>query len=450
MGRGTPSVLHPGNVFFRCLVDDCKNEYVRSKSNADKNILARQIVDAVASKGGRFLSKVEFSSKTVVLGVTKEMKIAWVLAPEEIVLTKVKQCMRDLFKRTSQHENQERHKPQASGRITALGSKIQVSELSNRTSISSKPPPNASLPFSFLPALSQQTPSFTEQAQRSPSGASMKDAAVWPLLQLHHQDKQQQQQEVSDRVRDILSQYASLGVNQTAAAQTLLSLNAGTKQGVGPSLADVEKSAGSAAHGLNSDVGCPAGGSRQEAAWLSVLCRRQMELAYNYSPARSCAEINHMQQSNSTGLMQRQIEPRVSVLHSPMLASEKALMALLLLLQEQNGRNSLTPVYASALPNHFTQVHRQSTQERGLSRPPPHPALFESQLSSLLSQLINNNAHSVPSSQQTPAPSPVDLHPINTMMAEMLMNRLLSLSSSTETTTIQGEDRKPRRQKDEK
>lgn len=69
-------------------------------SNEEKDILARSIVQVISSRNGRFLQKVESSEQFVALGIPKSVKVAFVLATEEIVLTKTKQCIRDIFKRS--------------------------------------------------------------------------------------------------------------------------------------------------------------------------------------------------------------------------------------------------------------------------------------------------------------------------------------------------------------
>ena len=73
---------------------------MESTSNEEKDILARSIVQAIASRNGRFLQKVESNEQFVALGIPKSVKVAYVLATEEVILTKTKQCIRDTFKRS--------------------------------------------------------------------------------------------------------------------------------------------------------------------------------------------------------------------------------------------------------------------------------------------------------------------------------------------------------------
>ena len=55
-GRGGGTNNHPGNKEFRSLVDQYRSEYVLSKKWAKREI-ARNIVESIRSKGGRFLKK---------------------------------------------------------------------------------------------------------------------------------------------------------------------------------------------------------------------------------------------------------------------------------------------------------------------------------------------------------------------------------------------------------
>ena len=77
-----------------------KAEYTACRSNEEKDIVARSIVEVVASRNGRFLERVESPEQLIALEIPKSTKIAYVLAKEEVVLTKTKQCIRDTVKRS--------------------------------------------------------------------------------------------------------------------------------------------------------------------------------------------------------------------------------------------------------------------------------------------------------------------------------------------------------------
>jgi len=63
--------------------------------------VARGVVTAIASQKGRFLQKISTREQAAALGVPPYVRNAWVYAPEEAVLVKVKQCFRDLVKKES-------------------------------------------------------------------------------------------------------------------------------------------------------------------------------------------------------------------------------------------------------------------------------------------------------------------------------------------------------------
>jgi len=94
MGRGTPSVRHDGNVFFRQQIWDRKELYVEKKANDEKEAVAMEVINAVSGKGGRFLQRITSLKKAIALGVPEGVKDVWVLAPEDVVKVKVKQCFR--------------------------------------------------------------------------------------------------------------------------------------------------------------------------------------------------------------------------------------------------------------------------------------------------------------------------------------------------------------------
>jgi hypothetical protein len=84
LGRGN-HIHIDGNTQFRQLVHARSTEYWSCQDNFAKDLIARQIVDTVTSRGGRFLRRVRAS------GAEEQ----WELANKETVLVKVKQTFRD-------------------------------------------------------------------------------------------------------------------------------------------------------------------------------------------------------------------------------------------------------------------------------------------------------------------------------------------------------------------
>lgn len=93
-GRGHKIIRHPGNREFRYLVNARKAEYANSGDYKVKNQIARQIVDEIANRKGRFLRKVTSEDEACILGVPAGVE-AWVIAEEVISLEKTKQALRE-------------------------------------------------------------------------------------------------------------------------------------------------------------------------------------------------------------------------------------------------------------------------------------------------------------------------------------------------------------------
>jgi len=86
LGRGSRSIGNPGNVAFRQIVRQRKEEYCATTNRKTKATIARQVMNVVYSRKGRFVRKVSPESE----------EDAWiVVADEDSILTKVKQSLRD-------------------------------------------------------------------------------------------------------------------------------------------------------------------------------------------------------------------------------------------------------------------------------------------------------------------------------------------------------------------
>ena len=94
LGRGAPIIKHPGNVRFRELVRSRKAEYRRTSQNTGKDLIARELMQEIASRNGRFLRQIDTIEEALALGVPEGVK-AWRIADDEVVLQKVKQTLRD-------------------------------------------------------------------------------------------------------------------------------------------------------------------------------------------------------------------------------------------------------------------------------------------------------------------------------------------------------------------
>eukprot|EP00977_Amphora_coffeiformis_P028916 scaffold37869_cov229-Amphora_coffeaeformis.AAC.3 len=96
MGRGAPSTDFTGNLRFRELVKERRNDYVNAKRRKDKQGVAGEIIATVKNRGGRFLQRIETYRKTGPTGGTKKVTIWEPVEDRKTLLVKVKQLMRDV------------------------------------------------------------------------------------------------------------------------------------------------------------------------------------------------------------------------------------------------------------------------------------------------------------------------------------------------------------------
>ena len=57
LGRGTPCAENEGNVRFRRLVKERKMEYIAAEKRMRKDAIAREILETIVARGGKFLRK---------------------------------------------------------------------------------------------------------------------------------------------------------------------------------------------------------------------------------------------------------------------------------------------------------------------------------------------------------------------------------------------------------
>eukprot|EP00540_Astrosyne_radiata_P003893 CAMPEP_0116847246 /NCGR_PEP_ID=MMETSP0418-20121206/14328_1 /TAXON_ID=1158023 /ORGANISM="Astrosyne radiata, Strain 13vi08-1A" /LENGTH=493 /DNA_ID=CAMNT_0004478671 /DNA_START=96 /DNA_END=1577 /DNA_ORIENTATION=+ len=91
-GRGSGPNDHEGNIRFRALVGERKAEYMATNHRQTKAKIARDIVNTVLSKHGRFLKKVE-PAEAKRLGIPKGVD-AWCVVDDETIMEKAKQALR--------------------------------------------------------------------------------------------------------------------------------------------------------------------------------------------------------------------------------------------------------------------------------------------------------------------------------------------------------------------
>lgn len=94
LGRGRPVVTSEGNQRFRQLILENRPVYTASSRHAHKDAIARQILQTIRDRGGRFLRKMESTSEREQFGVVDNEQ-AWVVVDNETTLQKVKQALRE-------------------------------------------------------------------------------------------------------------------------------------------------------------------------------------------------------------------------------------------------------------------------------------------------------------------------------------------------------------------
>lgn len=98
LGRGAFCISHVGNVIFREVCQEYRNEYHAARSRHDKTNIASIIVNSVTSKNSRFLRKVdthhnEEHKHDENLNNTKKKKRVWLLVDFNSCIEKVKQTI---------------------------------------------------------------------------------------------------------------------------------------------------------------------------------------------------------------------------------------------------------------------------------------------------------------------------------------------------------------------
>jgi Ankyrin repeats (3 copies) len=90
-GSGFEQQMHPGNVQYRQMIDKRRSEY--QTTIHDKNKIAREIVNAVVAKKGRFLKKLS-AADAKEAGVSNDVS-AWIIVDDDAaIMEKVKGALR--------------------------------------------------------------------------------------------------------------------------------------------------------------------------------------------------------------------------------------------------------------------------------------------------------------------------------------------------------------------
>ena len=102
-GRGAPIVQTTGNVKFRDLVNANKAAYASTRCRQTKDSIARDIINLIDERGGRFLKEIKSSDDIRKYRVPAGVK-AWIVAEYDEIVEKVKQTLRETEKSAAERE----------------------------------------------------------------------------------------------------------------------------------------------------------------------------------------------------------------------------------------------------------------------------------------------------------------------------------------------------------
>jgi hypothetical protein len=118
LGRGTGPANHPGNIYFRDIVERVKPSYVHTPSRKVKNKLVLQVVNDVKSRGGRFLRKQPLSGSKATGDDDADSIIGgedegiFEVVTDAVAFEKTKQAIRYVHYKKEPNEVEKRHKHQ--------------------------------------------------------------------------------------------------------------------------------------------------------------------------------------------------------------------------------------------------------------------------------------------------------------------------------------------------
>ena len=114
-GRGSGANDHEGNIRFRYLVAERKEEYLATNHRNTKAKIAREIVDQVLGVNGRFLKRLE-RDDLIKLNLPLDFE-AWIEADEQTIMEKAKQALRQNTSKKAGTEGQNSSVPHESSPV---------------------------------------------------------------------------------------------------------------------------------------------------------------------------------------------------------------------------------------------------------------------------------------------------------------------------------------------
>ena len=196
-GRGSGPNDHEGNIRFRKLVAERKEEYMATNHRMTKAKIAKEIVDQVFANSGRFLKKMEPTEM-------KEHNLAgmdaWVLVDEDTIMEKAKQALRQNPNKTPKEKST---KPTpthtASTEVYATGHVSAVTPVPQTVSLEDynlEPLPIGSMSSTFVkdsaPMMSTEAGVMAGMASSQQPAFVSQQAAAQQLLWAQQQQMQSQ------------------------------------------------------------------------------------------------------------------------------------------------------------------------------------------------------------------------------------------------------------------
>jgi hypothetical protein len=137
LGRGAFSINYVGNVIFREMCKDRKEEYKAALKRTEKNSIAKQIVYEVRARKGRFLRLLN-CEELIDFPANRGTK-TWAVVNSCMVLDKVKQSLRD----------KDYQRPRIKSSLNTQTNQVSVTSNGADTDINSRQRMNDSFPLAL-------------------------------------------------------------------------------------------------------------------------------------------------------------------------------------------------------------------------------------------------------------------------------------------------------------
>jgi hypothetical protein len=230
LGRGSHLVKYEGNIEFRRLIHERKEEYISSVRHSQKDYIARDVISKVKSKNGRFLRKVDNPMEMKKYNIPANITSAWVHVDEGVVVEKIKQAFRDSCKEgslselhQSGEEAEESSKvPKPSGKSLKSESNIPSDSSRVAHAVGSSPVADKWQSKHKKELISEKAMEAVVSASRNTLGTAVHDLQQAPQdgrivqLLLQHQQNQIQEQQ-----RTLLDQLTVLGAANPSTTRDL-------------------------------------------------------------------------------------------------------------------------------------------------------------------------------------------------------------------------------------